>query len=71
MSKLFLRVLGEMLIAVSLAGLVLGAGLPMLLKAEIVAKGDTASTCIVAATLVIAVAGALFRPGSPLNRRRK
>jgi hypothetical protein len=71
MLKLLLQMLGEILIAVSLSGLVLAVGLPALMKAGIIVNGDTASSLVVAATLVLALAGVLLRPGSALNRRRK
>ena len=71
MLKLMLRVLVEILIGVSLAGVVLAASVPVLIRYELVTPGDLAGTFVIAGALVIAVGGMLFRRGSALNRYRK
>ena len=70
MFTLILRVIGEALIGLMLAGLVLGAGLPLLMRYNMIQPGDRAGSLVIAGALVVAIGGMLCRRGSALNRRR-
>jgi hypothetical protein len=69
MVKLILRMVGEILIGVFLAGIILAISVPMLVRSGMIVPGDVASVCIIAGTLALAVGAMLFRPGSALHRR--
>ena len=71
MLKLILRMLGEILIGVSLAGIVLAISVPMMMRSGMIASGDLTGSVIIAGALVLAAVGMLFRPGSALNRYGK
>lgn len=71
MLKLMLRMLGEMLIGITLGGIVLAISVPMMLRSGVVTSGGLAGPVIIGGTLVLAVAGMVFRPGSALNRYGK
>ena len=70
MFTLILRVIGEALIGLMLAGLVLGAGFPLLMRYNMIQPGDLAGSLVIAGVLAAAIGGMLCRPGSALNRRR-
>jgi hypothetical protein len=69
MTKLILRVIGEILFGFFLAGIVLAVSVPMLMRSGMIVPGDIASVCIIAGTLALVVGAMLFRPGSALHRR--
>jgi hypothetical protein len=66
--KLLLNVIIEVVIAVSLAGVVLAIAVPALHSADLLGANDLTSMIVVVGVLVVAVAIALFRPGSAVHR---
>ena len=68
MLQLIVRVLIEAVIGLSLAGLILGLSLPLMIRYRLIVPGDVAGSVIIFAVLVSATGGMLFRPGSALNR---
>ena len=68
---LILRMLGEVLIGILAAGIVLGIGIPILIKVGAIAEGGIAGLAVIAGTLVLAICGMLLRPGSALKRSRR
>jgi hypothetical protein len=71
MLSLLLRMLGEVLIAIVVAGIVLGAGIPLLIRTGVIAEGRIAGLLVIAGTLVLAICFMLLRPGSALKRSRR
>ena len=71
MLGLILRVLGEILIGIFVAGVVLGVGIPILIRTGVIAEGGIAGLLVVAGTLVLAICGMLLRPASALKRSRR
>ena len=71
MPPLILRMLGEILIAIFVAGIVLGAGIPILIRTGLMAEGGIAGLLVIAGTLVLAICFMLLRPGSALKRSRR
>jgi len=69
MLKLILRMLGEILVGIFVGGVVLAISIPMLMRTGLITTGDLAGVLFIAVTLVLSVAGMLFRPGSAINRR--
>ena len=67
--KLLLNVIIEVIIGVSLAGVVLAVAVPMLHSADLLGANDLTPTIVIVGVLVGAVAIALFRPGSAIHRR--
>jgi hypothetical protein len=68
MLRLLFYVFIEVLIAVSLAGVILALAIPALNRSGSVGQRDPATTIIIGGVLVAAVAVALFRPGSAIHR---
>lgn len=66
--KLLLNVMIEVIIGVSFAGVVLAIAVPMLHSADLLGANDLTSTIVIVSVLVVAVAIALFRPGSAMHR---
>ena len=71
MLRLILRMLGEVLIGIFAAGLVLGIGIPILIRTGVIAEGGIAGLLVIAGTLVLAICGMVLRPGSALKRSRR
>ena len=71
MLPLILRMLGEILVGIFVAGIVLGVGIPSLIRTGVIAEGGIAALLVVAGTLVLAICGVLLRPGSALKRSRR
>ena len=71
MLKLLLGVVGEALVAVLVAGLMLGLAIPALNRGGIIAAGDDTVRILIIGVLVLALAVALFRPGSAIHRHIK
>jgi len=71
MLLLVLRMLGEILIGIAAAGVVLGIGMPILIRTGVIAEGGIAGLAVIAGTLVLAICGMLLRPGSTLKRSRR
>ena len=71
MLPLILRMLGEILVGIFVAGIVLGVGIPSLIRTGVIAEGGIAGLLVIAGTLVLAVCGVLLRPGSALKRSRR
>jgi len=69
--KLLLSVIVEVIIGVSFAGVVLAIAVPTLHSADLLGANDLTSTIVIVGVLVVAVAIALFRPGSAIHRRIK
>jgi hypothetical protein len=66
-----LLVLLELLVAMALAGLILGIAVPFMNRYEVTKPGDTLSAAIVAAIMLCAFVVVLFRPNGALKRCRK
>jgi hypothetical protein len=71
MLPLILRMLGEALVGIFVAGIVLGVGIPILMRTGIIAEGGIAGVLVIAGTLVLAICGMLLRPGSARKRSRR
>ena len=71
MLSLILRMLGEILVGIFVAGIVLGVGIPILIRTGVIAEGGIAGFLVIAGTLVLAICGVLLRPGSALKRSRR
>jgi len=71
MPSLILRMLGEILVGIFVAGIVLGVGIPILIRTGVIAEGGIAGLLVIAGTLVLAICGVLLRPGSALKRSRR
>jgi len=67
--KLLLNVIIEVVIGVSLAGVILAVAVPMLHSADLLGTNELTSAIVIVGLLVVAVAIALFRPGSAIHRR--
>jgi hypothetical protein len=67
MLKLLLGVVMEVTVAVTFAGLILGLGIP-LLNSTVRAADHTATQLMIVSVLACAVAIALCRPGSAIQR---
>jgi peptidoglycan/LPS O-acetylase OafA/YrhL len=68
---LLLRMLGEILIGVLVAGIALGVGIPFLMRSGYITEGGLSGLLVIAGTLVLAICGMLLRPGSALKRSRR
>jgi hypothetical protein len=68
MRKLLLGVVVEVLVAITLAGLVLATAIPLLNRSGVIATGDATSIGIVIGVMLAILAIALFRPGSAIHR---
>ena len=71
MLPLMLRVIGEILIGLLVAGIALGVAIPILMKSGVIAEGGVSGFLVIAGTLVLAICGMLLRPGSALKRYGK
>ena len=71
MLSLILRMLGEILVGIFVAGIVLGVGIPILIRTGVIAEGGIGGLLVIAGTLVLAICGMLLRPGSALKRSRR
>ena len=71
MLKTVLGVVVEMLVSVATAGLLLAVVVPLLTRRNLVDAGDISTRAVITGVLVGAVALALFRPGSVIQRRLK
>ena len=68
MLALLFRIIIEVFIGVSLAGVVLALLIPALSLSNAVGERDTTVIVTIAGVLVASVAAALFRPGSAIRR---
>ena len=68
MRSLVVGVILEVLVGVSLAGMLLAIVIPLLNRYDLIAAGDRTATAIIVAVLAGALAVALFRPGSSIHR---
>ena len=71
MLKLFLGVVIELFVGISLAGFILALTIPLLPHNSPPGASDSATRTIIIGVLVSAVAVALFRPGSAIRRYTK
>jgi hypothetical protein len=71
MPALILRLLGEILIGIFVAGVVLGVAIPILIRTGVIAEGGIAGVFVIAGTLVLAICAVLLRPGGALKRSRR
>jgi high-affinity Fe2+/Pb2+ permease len=71
MLPLVLRVIGEILIGLLVAGIALGIAIPILMKSGVIAESGISGFLVIAGTLVLAICGMLVRPGSALKRYGK
>lgn len=68
MLKLLLGIVIEVLVSVALAGLILALAIPLMNRNDLMNGNDLASRVVITGVLVVAVAVALFRPGSAIHR---
>ena len=71
MLKLLLGVVIEVFVGVSLAGLILALAIPLLNPRGLHGRERLTTTIVIIGVLVVAVAIALFRPGSAIHRHIK
>lgn len=71
MLKLAVRVLLELILAITIAGVVLAILVPLMIRYELIAAGDLAGSIVIAGVILTAIGAMLFRPGSALNRYDK
>jgi len=68
MPKLLLSIIIEACVAVSVAGVILALVVPALKSSDSGGERDPAAAAVIVAVLVVAMAVALFRPGSAIRR---
>lgn len=68
MLKLLLGIVLELFVAVALAGLILALAIPLLHRNDLAGTNDAASGVVIIGVLAGAIAVALFRPGSAIQR---
>ena len=68
MLKLVLGIVIEVLVSVALAGLILALAIPLMNRSDLMNGNDLASRVVITGVLAVAVAVALFRPGSAIHR---
>ena len=68
MLKLLLGVVIELLVGTMVAGLILALVIPLLNRSDLADGNDVTSQIVITGVLIGAVAIALFRPGSAINR---
>ena len=68
MLKMMLLILVEVVIGLAVAGALLAIAVPVLVGNELLTPGDLRGVLLVFLVLVVCVGGAVFRPGSTLNR---
>lgn len=71
MLKLLLGMIAEVVVGVGLAGVVLAVAIPVLNRSGLIGIGDAAARVIIIGVIVLALAVALFRPGSAIHRYMK
>ena len=71
MLHLVVRVMAEALIGLSLAGVLLGLGMPLLMRRGLIAAGDNAAAILISVVVIFLVGAVLLRPGSALRRHRR
>ena len=71
MVKTMLGVVGEILLAAALAGVLLAVVVPFLTRADLMGANDLSTRGVITGVLVGAVAIAIFRPGSAIRRHMK
>lgn len=71
MLKLLLGVLIEILVSVTLAGLILAFVVPLLNRSHLPGANGITAAAVIVSVLIAAVAIALFRPGSAIHRYRR
>jgi hypothetical protein len=71
MLPLMLRIIGEILIGLLVAGIALGVAIPILMRSGVMAEGGILGFLVITGTLVLAICGMLLRPGSALKRYGK
>lgn len=71
MIKTMLLLLAEVVVGLVVAGALLAVAVPVLVRNDILTAGDTRGVVLVSLVLAVCVGGAVFRPGSTLNRRTK
>ena len=71
MLKLLLGVAVEVLVAMLVAGLIVALAIPLLDRTGVVAVGDAASRFVIIGVLAVAVAVALLRSRSAIQRHFK
>jgi len=70
MARLLARVLIEVVVAVSLAGLLLAVIVPLLNRYQLAEAGDTETALVIAGVMVAVTVAVIFRPGGALSRRK-
>ena len=70
MARLFVRVLVEVVVAISLAGILLAVIMPLLHRYHLAEAGDTAAALVIAGVIVTVTLAVILRPGGALSRRK-
>jgi uncharacterized membrane-anchored protein YitT (DUF2179 family) len=70
MARLLVRVLIEVVAAVSLAGLLLAVIVPLLNRYQVAEGGDTVTALVIAGVIVAVTLAVIFRPGGAFSRRK-
>lgn len=71
MLKITFLILIEVVVGLAIAGALLAIAVPVLVRNELLTPGDVRGVLLVFLVLVVCVGGAVFRPGSTLNRWTK
>jgi hypothetical protein len=71
MLKRVVRLLVEVVLGVSAAGVLLAAIVPVMVRQQMITPGDRRGALVIGAVLMLTLGTALFRPGSALRGRRK
>ena len=71
MLRLMVLVAAEALVGTAMAGALLAIVVPLLIGHSVISPGDKAGAILIASVLLLAICGALFRPGSALRRSRR
>jgi hypothetical protein len=68
---LLLRVLVEMLVGFTVAGVALAVGIPLLIRTGLISHNGVSGPLVIVGTVGLAIGVMLTRPGSALRRYRQ
>lgn len=63
-------VIVEAFVGMGAAGVLLAVMVPLLIEHHIIEPGDMVGAVLIASVVILAICGALFRPGSALRRSK-
>jgi predicted permease len=70
MAKLFISLICEIIVAISLAGFLLAIIVPLLNRYRQTEAGDIVHALVIGGVIVSVAAVVMFRPGGAINRRK-